>query len=188
MHIGLNYVISILDPSSNVIETKSLAASASTLTGPAYTSQDLKVTVVRLTPSNPLIDASFLMTLNPGYQLPKGAEMTIIFDTNFGVLFTETINDIECLAEGGLHTLTECTVNGLQLTTQFGETSNSSIPVDFYYFGLVRYPTANTQLSGFSVTVTYKGATIATATTFPTVYSSGAFSKFIDLAFYTFLS
>ena len=163
-----------MDTSSNTIETISLSSS---LTG-TFAAGDLNVIVGRLTPQNPVVDSTFLITVDPKFQLPKNSIMTVTFDSDFSVLYTETIDLIECIAQGGLYTISDCSVSGVVLTMTMGATSNASVPIDFHYFGLLRFPNANELLTGFSVTLTYKGATIATASTFPSITTGPTVSKY----------
>lgn len=109
--------------------------------------------------------------------------MRINFDTAFSVLFTETVDVISCVAQGGLYSLTQCSVSGVQLTIKFGETSNASVPIDIHYFGLIRYPSAATTLTGFSASITYKGLTIGSSSTFPTMKTTNAIGKISLLSF-----
>lgn len=147
-------------------------AISSTLAGPPFASRDLNVTVSEMTPRNPLVDAAYKLTMDPGYNLPKGAVMSITFDSGFSVLFTKTIDLIECVAQGGLYSLTQCSVSGVVLTIEFGETSNASVPIDINYFGLISYPTHSYTLTGFEAIVIYKGIEIARSNTFPQIITA----------------
>ncbi len=169
-----SFVVSALDASSNTIETVSLGSS---LTG-TFAAFDLNVLVARMTPRNPVVDSAFLFTVDPGLQLPKDAVMTVTFDSDFSILYSETVDLIECIAQGGLYVISDCSVSGVVLTMTMGDTSNASIPIDFHYFGLLRFPNSNEVLTGFAVTLTYKGSTIASATTFPTITSADTISKY----------
>jgi len=166
----MNFIVSVLDASLNTIETITLSSS---LTSAPFTPVlDLNVSVARLTPSNPIIPSSFMMTMDPGYQLPKNAILEVEFDSDFGNLYSSSLSLIECVAQGGLYTLKQCSVTTsapLKLTMVLGETSNSSIPIDIHYFGLISYPYDNAPVPNFAVSVTYKGTQIAEATTFPTI-------------------
>jgi len=169
-----SFVVSALDASSNTIETVSLSSS---LSG-TFSAFDLNVTVARMTPRNPVVDSAFLITMNPGYQLPKDSIMTVTFDSDFSILYSETVDLIECIAQGGLYVISDCSVSGVVLTMTMGDTSNASVPIDFHYFGLLRFPNSNEVLTGFDVTLTYKGSTIASASTFPTITSADTVSKY----------
>lgn len=160
-----------------VVESNTITATATTLTGPAYSPIDLDVTSATLTPRNPLVPSHFDFIMNPTISLPKKAVMIVDFPAAFGVLFSSTATDVECYAEGGLTVLTQCSVSGTQLTIEFGEHTNPSLPIRIYFFGLITYPTALTTLTGFAVTLNYLGLPIATAVTFPTITSSNNMRK-----------
>jgi len=182
----MDFTVSVIISSTTTIETVILS---STLASPAFVPVlDLNVAVARLTPSNPIVQASFMITMDPGYQLPKDAIMEVTFDDDFGTLYSSSLDLIECIAQGGFYTLSQCSVTTgtpLKLTMKLGETSNSSIPIDIHYFGLISYPHGNQIIPNFAVTLTYKGTLIAeSTTTFPTITTTDEIGILFFLFFF----
>jgi len=62
-----------------------------------------------------MIMAYYLFVLEPGFSIPADSTIEIKFPGAHygGVLFSNTANDVECIAEKGLSSIKSCLVSGL---------------------------------------------------------------------------
>jgi len=161
------FTVAVMD-GVDTIETADITATATTLSG-TFAIIDLNVQVAELLPRNQQVDAWFRLEMDPGEDLPVNSVMTVDFSTHFGNLFSSTASEVECYAFGGLTKLIECSVAGQFLTMKFGEKSDGTVPIEIYFFGLIRYSTGAATLTGFDATLEYEGVPIGNVGTFPDI-------------------
>ena len=108
----------------------------------------------------------------------------MIFPDSYGLLFSGSVNDIQCLSYGGLKYLQQCTnvAVGSTQSIQFLTLKQSiaGLPITLEYYGLVLYPSANPTLMGFELYINYNSITLASQTGIQTKIA-GTISKLLDI-------
>lgn len=145
-----------------MIEENTITASATVALGPAaFSVQDLNVTIVRMVPNNAILYGTMSFYMDPGFELPKNSNITVTFPPGFA-LYSNSVTDTQCLADGGLYVVTRCTTNpDLNFIMLTGERSNKDIPITLYYVGYSKYSSENTFITGFQIEVQYESQVIA---------------------------
>lgn len=161
--------LSILDASSNTIETTTFSA---TFTTPAFTPYSLSPTIIAF-PDNANVYAKYTFTFTAGFSIPANSKIIITFPASYGLLYgTAGASNIQCISSGGLTYLKGCNnvqvdaFQTIQIDTLSQSMAGEEITIDYY--GLVLYSTPMNNIPGFTMEIYYDTILIASSGTLTT--------------------
>ena len=156
--------LSIIDASSNTIETTTFTPTFST---PTFTPYSITPTISAF-PINANVYAKYTFTFTTGFSIPSNSKIIITFPASYGLLYgTSGVSNIQCISSGGLSYLKGCNnvqVNAfqtIQIDTLSQSVAGEQITIDYY--GLVLYSTPMNNIPGFTMEIYYDTILIASS-------------------------